>query len=290
MSDTSSIDVFADLFEDYAGPIPGKPASKPLFVEPCSACRGTGVWVGTYGYGTRKQCFKCKGTGKLEFKSSMIDRQKRAVYAADVKKRKSITVSEKREAWVEQHEAEYNWLLENAGSFEFATSLRDALNRYGSLTDGQLGAVRKCILKAAERTAERTAQRAAIAAAAPVVSIQAIETAFAHAMTRGIKRPKVRLGEFKLSVAPATGANAGAVYVKRGEDYLGKIKDGRFVRSFTCTEVTEAEVVELCANPAEAAIAYGRRTGSCACCGRELTVGESIDRGIGPICAEKYGW
>jgi hypothetical protein len=37
-------------------------------------------------------------------------------------------------------------------------------------------------------------------------------------------------------------------------------------------------------------VAYGKRTGACSCCGRELTNGESIDRGIGPICAEKYGW
>lgn len=285
----SAVDHFADLIEEYSGPIPGK-VEKPLFVEPCAACRGSGVWIGTYGYGVRKQCFKCKGTGKLEFKSSQLDRQKRAVYAADVKKRKAITVAEKRAAWCEQNPAEYNWLLDNAGSWEFATSLRDSLNKYGGLSEGQIGAIRKCIQRNAERTAARETERKAIAAAAPAVSIEAIEVAFAHAMERGIKRPKVRLGEFKLSVAPAHGANAGAVYVKRGEEYLGKIKGGRFVRSFTCTEVTEAEVVELCANPAEAAIAYGRRTGQCAICARELTVGESIDRGIGPICAEKYGW
>jgi len=286
---TDVMDHFGDLFEEFAGPIPGK-VEKPLFVEPCAACRGSGVWVGTYGYGVRKPCFKCKGTGKLEFKSSQIERQNRATYAAKAKQRKAITLAEKRDAWIEQNPSEHAWLLANAGQWEFATSLFEALNKYGGLSEGQIGAVRKCILRAAERNTERQAQRAAVVAAAPTVSIQAIETAFAHAMERGIKRPKVRLGEFKLSVAPAHGANAGAVYVKRGEDYLGKIKDGRFVRSYTCTEVTEAEVVELCSNPAEAAIAYGRRTGQCAICARELTVGESIDRGIGPICAEKYGW
>lgn len=30
---------------------------------------------------------------------------------------------------------------------------------------------------------------------------------------------------------------------------------------------------------------YGRRTGSCCVCGRELTKRESIERGIGPVCA-----
>lgn len=40
-------------------------------------------------------------------------------------------------------------------------------------------------------------------------------------------------------------------------------------------------------SPEEAA-RYGQVTGRCACCGRELTNEESIERGIGPICWEKY--
>jgi len=38
----------------------------------------------------------------------------------------------------------------------------------------------------------------------------------------------------------------------------------------------------------EEAKAYGRKTGSCYMCGRELTKQESIDAGIGPICAGKF--
>lgn len=32
-----------------------------------------------------------------------------------------------------------------------------------------------------------------------------------------------------------------------------------------------------------------RHEGSCGCCGRKLTVPESIDSGIGPVCAAKMG-
>jgi hypothetical protein len=39
----------------------------------------------------------------------------------------------------------------------------------------------------------------------------------------------------------------------------------------------------------EAAVRYGRQTGRCSCCGRELTNKASIDAGIGPICASKWG-
>lgn len=38
----------------------------------------------------------------------------------------------------------------------------------------------------------------------------------------------------------------------------------------------------------EEASAYGHLTGRCGCCGRLLTNEESIERGIGPICFEKY--
>lgn len=38
----------------------------------------------------------------------------------------------------------------------------------------------------------------------------------------------------------------------------------------------------------DAAKAYGRATGTCCCCGRELTDPASIEDGIGPICATKF--
>lgn len=38
------------------------------------------------------------------------------------------------------------------------------------------------------------------------------------------------------------------------------------------------------------AIAYGKKFGRCAVCNRELTDEESIERGIGPVCADRMGW
>ncbi len=291
MSTADPMDFFADLIQEGQAPLPRRamPAEK-LVVEPCSACGGTGVWVGTYGYGVRKQCFKCKGTGKLTFKSTAAERQASRDYSRARKVKQSATIAEKRVHWVEANPMEAAWLEKKNGTWEFATSLAQALAKYGYLTEGQLGGIRKCIQRDAERTATKVAETSARQASAPVVSIAAVETAFETAMSKGIKRPKMRLASFKLSLAPATGANAGAVYVKEGENYLGKVKDGRFFRSFTCTTETEAQIVEVCSDPKNAAIAYGRRTGSCAICARELTNHASIDLGIGPICAEKYGW
>ena len=33
-----------------------------------------------------------------------------------------------------------------------------------------------------------------------------------------------------------------------------------------------------------------RHEGKCGCCGRKLTTPDSLDRGIGPECAKRFGW
>lgn len=42
-------------------------------------------------------------------------------------------------------------------------------------------------------------------------------------------------------------------------------------------------------NPIESAALYGKTTGTCGICHRTLTVKESVERGIGPVCLKKLG-
>lgn len=42
-------------------------------------------------------------------------------------------------------------------------------------------------------------------------------------------------------------------------------------------------------NPIEAAALFGTTTGTCGICHRQLTVEESVERGIGPVCYAKLG-
>jgi len=72
--------------------------------------------------------------------------------------------------------------------------------------------------------------------------------------------------------------------------YEGKILDGSFQPGRRADAATGDKLKVIAENPLEAAIRHGQRTGRCACCGRELTKHSSIDRGIGPICAEKWGF
>jgi hypothetical protein len=122
------------------------------------------------------------------------------------------------------------------------------------------------------------------------VDVSKIVTALNTAFSNGKKRPKLRLGAFTFSRAPDTGKNPGAIYVKKGMAYLGKVVDGEFHPVRDCDDDTTKAVIEVASKPLESAVAYGFKTGICACCGITLTNPESIKRGIGPICAEKFGF
>lgn len=180
--------------------------------------------------------------------------------------------------WTQQYQAEYQWLSANAKSFDFAHSLTVWLGKHGSLTEKQLAAVQKCMSKA--KPAPQAAQE---------VDVEAIEYAFEKAVSKGIKRPKLRLGSLVFSPAPATGKNAGAIYVVgKNKVYLGKVQQGAFKASFECTPEMADRVVQCASDPHAAAVAYGKKYGQCAVCGRTLTDAKSVELGIGPICKEAF--
>lgn len=184
--------------------------------------------------------------------------------------------------WIESHPDAFNWLVERCDSNPFALSLLDSLRRWGRLTDNQLAAVLRNIT--------RSKQSADRAQNAPTVSVAAIEDAFKRASDAGLKYPKLRLDTFTFSPAGAASRNPGAVYVKEDGQYLGKIMGGKLLSLFSVQPETEARIIAAASDPMNAAIAYGKRFGKCAVCARDLTDDDSVARGIGPVCAKKYGW
>lgn len=259
--------------------------------ESCKSCGGSGMFRSWSGR-TVGQCFTCKGVGYKVFKMSPEKRAQSQKYAQKAKARKVETALNDATAWIEAHQAEYDWMVANP-NFEFAVSMKDYLLKKGTLTENQLAAVRRCLAKQIAREEQKAAAKIEREKNAVSINVLPIIEAFAVAQGNGVKRPKLRLSGYKFSLAGQHSSNPGAVYVteaKGEKTYLGKIVDGRFFRSRDCSEVTEGEIVAICADPKQAAIAYGQRTGECSVCGRELTNHSSIEAGIGPICAEKYGW
>ena len=110
------------------------------------------------------------------------------------------------------------------------------------------------------------------------------------AKNKGLKFPKLMFGGFKFTLAGDSSKNPGAVYVKTAADgsYRGKIVNNQFYGMFGTIDY--AAINAVLKDPIAAATVHGQQTGTCCCCGRELTAAESINKMIGPICAEKYGF
>jgi len=270
-------------------PVDYKPITERAFTEPCSKCRGSGRFVGYTGR-ILGACFECKGTGKLTFKTSKD-------FRAQAKAQRDVRANAKRieeqrdrdqqiEAFKTEHAEIYAWMTESAATFEFARSMQESLWRFGSLTENQMAACRKCLAGRERAKAER-AQRES---AAPTIEVSAIERAFAAATEARLKWPRLCLDSFTFKPAGPASKNAGSIYVTESDNYLGKITAGKFIATRDCGVDRQARILAAAADPFQAAKAYGMRTGQCGCCGRELTNGASIDLGIGPICAAKYGW
>jgi hypothetical protein len=291
-------DIFGGVV--YDGPAPVAFAKAALsnatsvitYEEDCDKCNGTGRFVGYTGR-VLGNCFTCKGKGTRQYKTSSEQRAKARDAAAAKRATEAANSALAAIAWLEANPVEGEWLREGvARGFEFAVSMRDALVKYGSFTERQEAAVRSAAAKSAARKAQWAAEKAEREAGAAVLSMDKIRSGFESAV-RYLKRPKLRIANVQFSLAPATARNGGCIYVVRAEDdtYLGKITpEDKFLRSRDCTDADAEVVARVASDPAAAAEAHGHEFGQCSCCGRELTNPESVARGIGPICADRWGW
>lgn len=274
----------ADLEEK--NPLASAPSTKSSVVQikhKCLDCDGTGVFRGHYRMLHPKKCFACKGQGW--FKRSASDRAKdRAAY----RKAKVTKLEGKQELFREQNPGVIEFLEANQWS-DFLCNVLSSYHKYGSLTDKQVAAV----LTQQAKQAARQEQRAREQEARKVdVDLSPIKAMFDTAREAGLKRTKYRAEGLVLFPAGVNSQNAGAIYVTRDSDeqYLGKVIGGKFLPVWEAKEEDKAAVLRIAENPKEAAVRWGKKTGRCSCCGRELTDPNSIAAGIGPICATKWGF
>ena len=278
-SDLDSAEVY-DSVSKYSTPAP----VVARFVEDCPKCQGKGKVVIGYTYTRMVNCFGCDGTGKLTFKTSPEKRKAARDSAQARREEAEQNRIRQQNIALELFTTEYpdvvEWLGKNTS--DFARSLNESFVKYGHLTERQVQAVRNSIAKAKYWAEERKA-------AAPEVDVTKLTVAFNNAHQKGLKHPKIKLDDYTISRAPDSGKNPGALYIKAGDEYLGKVQDNR-LQLMRTGERFKDSIVTLLADPEKIVAAYGIRTGHCAICSRELTDPASIDRGIGPICAEKFGW
>jgi len=236
----------------------------------CPKCGGSGQ--------TRwGRCFRCEGKGAVSARSAA---------ASQAKVTRERNEAERRADFAREHSDVIAFLDANLGWSDFYRSLSEQLLERGTLSENQVAAVRRGMAKRAARTEERKIERVA---SAPFVEISAIEKLFATATDNDVKKPIFRADGIELSKAPANGRNAGALYVKREGNYVGKIVDGRFQAVREAPADTLDRLLAVAADPLGESIKYARRTGCCGLCGRELVDPVSIRALVGPICAPKWG-
>jgi hypothetical protein len=173
-----------------------------------------------------------------------------------------------------------DWIKNSDHSW--ARKMATNLQQYGALSAKQIAASERIMLDA--NTPKPEAQQAEL-------NIGAIEQAFARAKLV-IKRPKMTLKRFVFKCAPEHGKNPGAIYIMQADNdqYLGKVLNGTFSLSRDCSSEQLAEIQHIAADPKQAAIAHGKEWGVCCVCNRTLTDPISVANGIGPICADRFGW
>ena len=281
----SDIDFFADLGPDDFGAELAKPvkAAAKSDTFPCEHCNGSGVWRGGRNSKGESKCFACGGRGW--FKTSASDRMAKRVKAAQNKRE---ALANAQDAFDKSNPGLIDELRGMTSWNSFAQSLTEQYDRKGALSDKQVVSAARMIAKTAATKAKRAAEKAAATVA---VDLDAIRQMFAKAAESGLKRPTYRAEGLIISRAPDHGKNAGALYVKTASgDYQGKIQGREFNPAYSAAPETTTALQAIAKDPAEAAIRYGRLTGSCSCCGRELTNKVSIENGIGPVCATKFGF
>ena len=280
-------DDFIDSLMDHEPVVRQNAAPRQTY--PCGQCAGTGKYQGARVHQDKAHCFACRGRGY--FYSSYADRLKAKQAArarAKTKLEVAIATFEEQEP-VMFADLRDCWRSAGESGNSFIYSLAQQLFTRGSLTDKQVAAWQ--LGKA--RLEEIRAQRAAEAESRKVadVDLAPIRAMFDTAKANGLKKTAYRAEGLILTAAPDTGRNPGALYVTdEQKEYLGKLVGTTFHPMRNAPASVGDALRAIAADPKEAAVRWGRKTGRCSCCGRELTDPTSVAMGIGPICAEKWGF
>lgn len=101
-------------------------------------------------------------------------------------------------------------------------------------------------------------------------------------------RLEIEESEEKRSAKVFLETQENCILVRTGFRACGKIIGNQFFPFKACPLTIIASLIVMSRNPMEWIMAFGKATGRCCVCGLQLTNEESVARGIGPICAERW--
>lgn len=281
---------FSDLDQkELNAASPASAAARKTF--PCQSCAGTGLWRGYRTRQTETKCFPCNGRG-FHFKPHFEALKDKAAAKAKRTANRCARRQDIKDALEAREPGLFRFMVDNQDWCGIFFDMIQLLNDGKAMSENQHNACIRIRDKTLLARAEKDAARKAEAEArSTVVDLNPIHAMFAKASEAGLKKLVYRANGLVLSPAKAHSANAGGIYVKtKGGEYLGKVMGQKFMATRECTEVHKEALNAVAADPAGEAVRYGKETGECSCCGRELTNPTSIAAGIGPVCASKWGF
>jgi hypothetical protein len=108
-----------------------------------------------------------------------------------------------------------------------------------------------------------------------------------NAVQNNVRKLQVRLPGITLSTVNK-GVNIGCVYVYENNQYVAKITTSGVLMGNVSDDVKNL-LEDANDNLLQLAKIYGHESGSCSICGRTLNDPLSVQMGIGPICAKRFG-
>lgn len=277
-------DSFDHLDELLSAPL--DPVDRPIPELPlidCHKCGGSGVWRSFSGM-TQRRCFACKGSGKMT-----QQRQNRVKGAEKAKHTKAINLA----SYCHEHTELITFMRENSNWNDFFTSMLERLVQ-SPLTENQELACYKAMAKTIESRETKQAQQRADAP--KVEGLSVIQELFETALKNGKKRRALLAAHFsddgtishKIKLTPSA-APRKSIWVSVDGEFCGGIEeDGSTRLNRHAPSWLLGGLQRIAADPIGAARLYGKKTGVCCCCARELTDPKSIEAGIGPICEQKW--
>lgn len=270
-------EAFARIREQGIGE---QPVAK-LFKVPCQKCHGRGRFVSYTGRDVGP-CYTCKGVGHFMRKHTAAQLQANRYKAEDRKDRQQAN---RWELFAGKHPEQAAWILAEKDKFEFAGKMHEAVLKYGDLTIGQMAAVDRGVERARQWAAQRAQKAAQQQEAVKGINVANIVDAFQRAHEAGLKRFQLRFDGVHFAADRNDPAKIWVSSAGYGSDRLGLIQAGVFRPGRDFNTEIGARIELISADPMAAARAYGQITNSCSVCGRHLENQDSVDAGIGPVCA-----
>ncbi len=253
------------------------------FVEKCSKCRGTGRFI-SYSGRALGPCFACKGKGEKSFATAPTVR-------AQARDRRVTQIVNRWDHFVSKYPAEAAVLTKGIAQ-TYSTSwngicadIKGKVEKYGDLHEGTMAMLGRAVARDAERAASRVQQAVQQQERVAGIDVANLADCFQRAHEAGLKRFTLRFADAHFQVDRNDPALIWVSQGGYGTAKFGRIQGGVFKPGRDATAEVLERIATISQDPMAAAAAFAQITSSCSVCGRHLENQDSVDAGIGPVCA-----